>query len=81
MPMSNEHFLAVACDIHGAELEEGCTGDCIAIAIDESMVWWDGWDALYSVRVYRISNDDDGNETVECVYEEFVGNNPPVILD
>ena len=63
MPMSNAHFLAVACDIHGAELAEGYTGDCIEIAIDESMEIWDGWDALYSVRVYRVSNDEDGNPT------------------
>lgn len=81
MPYMNEYFLAVACDIHGAELEEGSKGDCINVAIDESMEVWDGWDALYSVRVYRISNDEDGNETAECVHEEFVENNPPVMLD
>jgi len=81
MPMSNAHFLAVACDIHGAELAEGYTGDCIEIAIDESMEIWDGCDALYSVRVYRVSNDEDGNPTHECVHEECVNNNPPVMLD
>ena len=77
----NDYFLAVACDIHGAELEGGSPGDCIGVTIDESMVYWDGWDALYSVKVYRISNDEDGNETAEFVHEEFASNNPPVMLD
>jgi len=70
--MSFETFLAVACDVHGAELEEGVTGDCIGIAIDESLVWWDGWDILHSVRVYLLSNDEDGNPTRELVHEEGV---------
>ena len=81
MPYMNEYFLAVACDIHGAELEEGSKGDCVDITIDESMEIWDGWDALYSVKVYLVSNDEDGNPTYECVHEEYVGNKPPVILD
>jgi hypothetical protein len=79
--MSNKYFLAVACDINGAQLEEGATGDCIDITIDESMVLWDGWDALYSIQVYLISRDLDGDEVAECVHEEFVGNKPPVMLD
>jgi len=75
MPYMNEYFVAVACDINGAEMENGTSGDCIGITIDESMVLWDGWDALYSIRVYRMSNDEDGNETAECVHEEYAKQN------
>lgn len=79
MTMQNEYFVAVACDVHGAEMEDGTMGDCIGVAIDESMAWWGGWDALHSVRVYRISNDEDGNATSELVHEEPV--KPEVMLD
>ena len=76
-----EYFVAVACDVHGSEMAEGSTGDCIAITIDESMQVWDGWDALYSIRVYHVTHDLDGSKIYDCVHEELANGKTEVILD
>lgn len=82
--MRNEEFIptyfrAVACDIHGAQLAGYGKSDCIDNVLDEALDIWDGWDEMYTIQVYRITHDLDGNMESECVHEEYV--KPQVILD
>lgn len=79
MEYIHEYFRAVACDIHGAEMAEFGKADCIGIAVDEALDQWSGWDQLYSIRVYFVTHDLDGEPVYTVAYEEFV--KPQVVLN
>lgn len=66
-----DFFTAVACDVQGCEMADYGKADCIANVVDEAIDAWNGWDALYSIRVYHVTHDLDGEEVWEVVHEEF----------